>query len=96
MNGFSSFLRLEFFGNPLWRWTAAVSFVLGGLIAGKIVPLILGRMLKRSHRGTGAATEDLPAALLGRPLFFLIFLGGLTLGLGLLEFGDTLRLWAGF
>jgi MscS family membrane protein len=93
VNRFFPLPGLEFFGNPLWRWIASAAFISGGLVAGKIASLVFKGMLRRIRRRIGVPAGESPAALLEPPLFFLIFLGGLASGLGVLEFGSLLRLW---
>jgi MscS family membrane protein len=84
-------LARVFLGTPVQQWLVSLSFLLGGLAAGKIASLIMKGVVKGLRKKTG--TADPPVRLLIKPLGLVFALGGLALGAGGLYMPGAARLW---
>jgi MscS family membrane protein len=92
MDGFFTFV---FLGNTVKQWIITAACILGGFAAGRICSLVMKGVLKTVGKKANRAAEDFAAAMLRRPLFLLIFLGGTAIGFEGLHLAPIARLWIG-
>lgn len=67
------FLQSIFYGNPMWRWLAAVGVILFTWLALQIVTRTTIRHLRKIAERTTGQLDDLLVELLNKTRFFLVF-----------------------
>ncbi len=68
------FLQTPFYGNPVWRWLAAVGVILFTWAALQIAIRVTIRHLRKIAERTTGQLDDLLVALLHKTRFFLVFI----------------------
>jgi MscS family membrane protein len=87
------FFAFVFFGNTVKQWLLTAACIIGGLAAGRICSLVMAGILKAAGKKTNRPPNDFAAFMLKRPLFLIIVLGGLAIGLEGLQLPEMVRLW---
>jgi MscS family membrane protein len=87
-------LNYVLFGRKILQWVLAAVFIAGGFLAGRICSKILSAILKLARAKTKSTLDDLVIAAIGLPLVLILTLGGIRLGMGLLEMSSVVSLWA--
>ncbi|MDR0628150.1 MAG: mechanosensitive ion channel family protein [Treponema sp.] len=85
----NTFLDNSFLGNELRQWLFALCFVVGGFLAGKIVPSVFRHL----GRKTAFAFDDILFAKINHPLNLIVTIAGIKLGFDLLLLSETAQLW---
>ncbi len=67
------FLQTTFYGNPVWRWLAAVGVILFTWLALQVFTRVMIRHLRRIAERTEGQLDDLLVELLRKTRFFLVF-----------------------
>ncbi|MDL2228787.1 mechanosensitive ion channel family protein [Treponema sp. OttesenSCG-928-L16] len=88
-------LSYEFLGNTARQWILALAFIIGGCIAGKIVSLIITRIIKGVCPKTKHRIDDIIFTVAQRPLVLLVSMAGFKLGIRQLILNETADLWFG-
>ena len=86
-------LSVSFLNNTLKQWLITAAFILGGFIAGKIISLLVLKILAAIFKKQKGGINNPVIGSLKRPLALLIFLLGLVTGLKHLNLNETVRLW---
>ncbi len=81
-------------GNSLEQWLTAVSYMLGGFLAGKLFYWISSNVFRKISRKTKTKIDDIILSVAERPLVFLIGLIGIRLGIGGLDIDPEFFAWA--
>lgn len=85
----NTFLDNSFLGNELRQWLFALCFIVGGFIAGKIVPLVF----RHISRKTVFEFDDILFSKINNPLNLIVTIAGIKLGFDLLVLSETAHLW---
>ncbi|MDR2537814.1 MAG: mechanosensitive ion channel family protein [Treponema sp.] len=85
----NTFLDNSFLGNELRQWLFALCFVVGGFIAGKIIPSVFRQL----SRKTAFAFDDILFSKIGHPINLIVTIAGVKLGFDLLVLSETAHLW---
>jgi len=80
-------------GNTAEQWLTAVSFMLGGFLAGKLFYLISSNVFRKISRKTKTKIDDIILSVAEKPLVFLIGLIGIWFGIGVLDIDPDLYTW---
>jgi MscS family membrane protein len=87
------FLSSQVADRPVGDWLAALGFLVGGFILGKLVAWFSTNILKRIAAKTKTRLDDIILAFLEKPLVFIVTIAGFRLGADSLELGATATLW---
>ncbi|MCX6100103.1 MAG: mechanosensitive ion channel family protein [Candidatus Bipolaricaulota bacterium] len=68
------FLHTTFYGNPVWRWLAAVGVILLTWLALQVFTRVMIRHLRKLAERTEGQLDDLLVELLHKTRFFLVFI----------------------
>ena len=86
-------LSITFLNNTLKQWLITAAFILGGFFGGKIISLIVRRILALTFKKGKGGAENPVISSLKRPLALLVFLLALDIGLNNLNLNETISLW---
>ena len=83
------FLAFEFIGNPLREWGIALAWVVGGVLAGRLIYRWFSRRLKALAAKTEGETDDLIVDQIEEPIALSVVILGFWFGYDHLRFGDS-------
>jgi MscS family membrane protein len=87
-------LNYVLLGRKVVQWALAAAFIAGGFVAGHICSKILSAILKLARAKTKSTLDDLVIGGLRLPLVLILTMGGIRLGVTLLELDGVVSLWA--
>jgi MscS family membrane protein len=83
------FFDMEFIGNPLREWAIALAWVLGGVVAGRLLYRWFSRRLKALAAKTEGETDDLIVDQIEEPIALAVVILGFWFGYDHLHFGES-------
>ncbi len=83
------FFEFIFLGNAMDQWCLAFAWILGGVVAGRLVYRWFSRRLKRMTSRTASEMDDLIVDQIEEPIALAVVLLGGWFGYGQLEFGES-------
>jgi len=88
-----TFFAKEFYGNTVLNWAISLSFIVGAIIAGKILYWFSGKVLKQITKKTKTRLDDILIDMLEEPIVFAIITFGFWLGITRLNFSESADTW---